>query len=181
MTKNTKRTWSVDLRVQPSRELLFWCLNQQSVDRMLVVVRMAQGKKGGYSTPRELEELPNTLFGSNVLETFLASAWPGTELVGHPGHVFLVKFDQSVAELILRTQPDLTKWLHRNNPPLPQDICLFNSSGDTPTLVSVTHENLFWIISEQKPKLAGVRESKMRPEALYWPDKYFCRPWTRRQ
>src|SRR6185503_8720836 len=76
MAANTKRTWSVDLRVQPSRELLFWCLNQQSCDRLLVVVRMVQGEKGGYSTPRELEELPNSLFGSGVLEKFLASAWP---------------------------------------------------------------------------------------------------------
>ena len=175
MAANTKRTWSVDLREQPSRELLFWCLNQQSVDRMLVIVRMVQGKKGGYSTPRELEQLPSTLFGSAVLKRFLASAWPGTELIGHAGHVFLVKFDESVAELILRTQPDLTKWLHAGNPSLPEDICLFNSSADTPTLVSVTHEDLFWIISEKKPELTGVRESEVRPEELFWPGKYFCR------
>ena len=85
----------------------------------------------------------------------------------HP-QVFLIEFDESIAELILRTQPDLTKWLQRSSPPLPEDICLFNSTADTPTLVSVSHEDLFWIIAEQKPELAGVRESKTRPEALYW-------------
>lgn len=178
MAANTERTWSVDLQVQPSRELLFWCLNQQSCDRMLVVVRMVQGEKGGYSTARELEELPSALFGSDVLEKFLASAWPGTELIGHAGHVFVVKFDESIAELILRTQPDLTKWLHAGNPPLPEDICLFNSSADAPTLVSVTHEDLFWIISEKKPELTGVRESEVRSEELYWSGKYFCREWA---
>ena len=114
-----------------------------------------------------------------MLEDFRASEWPGTKLIGHPGHVFVVKFDESIAEVILRTEPDLTKWLYSSNRPLPEDMCLFNSSADAPTLVSVTHEKLYWMIAEQKPKVTGVRESKTRPEELYWPGKYFCRPWTK--
>ncbi|CAN5760792.1 hypothetical protein BH20ACI3_BH20ACI3_25100 [soil metagenome] len=98
---------------------------------------------------------------------------------GHPAHVFVIKFDESIAEVILRTQPDLAKWLHTGNPPLPEDICLFNSSADTPTLVTVTHEELFWVIAEQKPKLAGVRETSDRPNELFWPGRHFCRPWTK--
>jgi hypothetical protein len=177
MPANLKKCWSVDLRVQPSQGLLSWCLNKQSVDRMLVIVRI--GRQGGrYSTRPDLKQLPVTLFGPNVLEHFRVSAWPGTELVeGHPAHVFVIKFDESIAEVILRTQPDLAKWQHSGNPPLPEDICLFNSSADTPTLVTVAHEEYFWIIAEQKPKLEGVRESKMRVQSLYWSGKYFCRPW----
>ena len=127
MMANTKKCWRVDLRVLPSRELLFWCLNQQSVDRMLVVVRIEQqGKR--YFTRLELKQLPRTLFGSNVLENFRASEWPGTKLIGTAAHVFLVKFDESIAEVILRTEPDFTRWRHPSNHPLPEDICLFNSS-----------------------------------------------------
>jgi hypothetical protein len=180
MTANTKKCWRVDLRILPARGLLFWCLEQQSVDRMLVVVRMEQ-QGNRYLTPRELKQLPKSLFGRNVLDDFRASEWPGTKLIGHPGYVSLVKFDQSIAEVILRIEPELNKWLYPSNRPLPEDICLFNSSADTPTLVSVTHENLYWIIAEQKPKLATVRESKTRPEELYSPGKYFCQPWTKRK
>ncbi len=179
MTANTKKCWSLNLRVQPSRELLSWCLNQHNIDRMLVVLGMEQQQGNRYFTQRELKHLPKTLFGPNVLEDLRASEWPGTKLIGGAAHVFLVKFDESIAEVILRTEPDLTKWLYRSNRPLPEDMCLFNSSADSPTLISVTHEKLYWIITEQKPKLAGVRESKMRPEELYWRGKYFCRPWTK--
>ena len=179
MRANTNKCWSVDLRVQPSRELLSWCLNQQSVDRMLVVVRIEQQGRD-YSTQPELKQLPATLFGRNVLEHFRVSAWPGTELMGgHPAHAFVVEFDESIAEVILRTQPDLAKWLHAGKPPLPEDICLFNSSAGTPTLVTVTHEELCWIIAEQRPKLVGVRETSVRVEELFWNGKYFCRPWTK--
>lgn len=171
-----KKCWSVNLRAESSRELLSWCLNHQQVDRMLVVVRMEQDDKTGrYSTLRELEQLTKTLFGPNVLEDFQASAWPGTELIKHRAHVSLVRFDESIAEVILRTEPDFTRWRHPSNLPLPEDICLFNSSADTPTLVSVTHEELCWIIVEQKPKLDGVRETNFGPEKLFWQGKYFCR------
>lgn len=180
MTANTKKCWRADLRILRARELLFWCLEQQSVDRMLAVVRMEQ-QGNRYFTPRELKQLPKSLFGRNVLDDVRASEWPGTKLIGHPGHVFIVKFDESIAEVILRTEPELNKWLYPSNRPLPEDICLFNSSADTPTLVSVTHENLYWIIAEQKPKLAGVRESKTRPEELYSSGKYFCQTWTKRK
>lgn len=146
---------------------------------MLVVVRMEQGKTGSYRTPRELEQLPRTLFGNNVLEDFRASAWPGTELIGHPAHVFLISFDKQVAELVLRTQPDLRKWLHVSNPSLPEDICLFNSNAGTPALVTVSHEHLCWIIDDQKPKLAGVRDTTVRVDELFWKGKHFCREWTR--
>ena len=178
MTANSKKCWRVDLRILPARELLLWCLNQQSVDRMLVVVRMEQ-QGNRYLMPRELKLLTKSLFGRHVLDDFHASEWPGTKLIGHPAHVFVINFDESIAEVILRTEPELNKWLYPSNRALPEDICLFNSSADTPTLVSVTHENLYWIIAEQKPKLAGVRESKTRPEELYSPGKYFCRPWSK--
>jgi len=180
MTANSKKCWRVDLRVLSARELLFWCLDQQSVDRMLVVVRMEQ-QGNRYFTPRELKQLPKSLFGREVLDDFRASDWPGTKLIGHPAHVFVIKFAASIAEVILRTEPELNKWLYPSNRSLPEDMCLFNSTADTPTLVSVTHENLYWIIAEQKPKLEGVRESKTRPEELFSPGKYFCRPWTKRK
>src|SRR6267142_5558080 len=117
MTASTNKCWSVDPSAQVSRELLSWCLIQQSVDRMLVVVRMEQhDKTGSYSTPVEIERRTTTLFGPNVLEDFQASAWPGTELINHPAHVSLITFDESIAEMILSTEPDLTKWLHTRNP-----------------------------------------------------------------
>lgn len=178
MTAKTKRCWSVEPAVQASRELLSWCLSQQNVDRMLVVVRMEQhDKKKSYSTVPEVERRTKALFEPNLLEDFQASAWPGTELIKHSAHVFVVRFNESIAEVILRIEPDLTKWRHPSNRPLPEDICLFNSNASSPTLVSVTHEKLFWIIAEQKPKLAGVRETNLRDEKLFWHGKYFCRPW----
>jgi hypothetical protein len=164
----SKKCWSIN--PQQSRELLTWCLRSQKVDRMLVVVRMEQ-----HATPRELEQGVRRLFGKNLLDDFNATAWPGTELIGHPAHVFVVKVDELIADLIVRTQPDLTKWLHAGNPPLPEDICLFASGADAPALVSVTHEKLFWVIAEQNPKLEGLRETTLRPDELFWQGKYFCR------
>ena len=147
---------------------------------MLVAVRMEQ-QGNRYFTPRELQQLPRSLFGRNVLDDFRASEWPGTKWIGHPGHVFVVRFDESVAEVILRTEPRLNKWLYPSNRPLPEDICLFNSSADAPTLISVTHENLYWLLAEQNPKLAGVRESKTPPAELYSPGQYFSQRWTKRK
>jgi len=116
-----------------------------------------------------------------VLDDFRTSEWPGTKLIGHPGHVFVVRFDESVAEVILRTEPRLNKWLYPSNRPLPEDICLFNSSADAPTLISVTHENLYWLLAQQNPKLAGVRESKTPPAELYSPGQYFSLRWIKRK
>lgn len=118
--------------------------------------------------PREIDRRTTTLFGPNVLEDFQASAWLGT-VIKHPAHVYVARFDESIVGLISSTEPDLTKWLHVKAPHLPKDICLFNSSADSPTLVSVTHEKLFWIIAAQKPKLAS--ETNLPAEKLFWQGK----------
>ncbi len=46
-----------------------------------------------------------------MVTSFRASAWPGTEVIGSPGLVSVIRFNKSVKEILLKTQPDLQKWL----------------------------------------------------------------------
>jgi hypothetical protein len=148
---------------------------------MLVALRLDQvGNKWRYSDQAAGENV-KSLFGKYILTGFQASEWPGTELIGHPGFVYVLTFNEDVRKIILGTQPLLEKWQHGKNPSLPEDICLFKESDSNPILVSVTHELDAWLITHKKPELQGFNKSEISPEKLFYKGKYFCRKYNTKQ
>lgn len=166
--------WEADARVAALDEITVWAL-ERHVDRMVVALRLNQiGNKWRYAEPKA-GEFFQAQFGSFILTGFQAAEWPGTELIDHPGFVYVVKFDEEVREVVLRTQPSLAKWRHNENPPLPEDICLFREADSHPILITRTHDLDAWLISDKEPELQGFRKSNLQPEKLFPRSKYFCR------
>lgn len=157
--------WGLDAKAVSLAKVMSWCLSR-GADRLLVAVRPGSAN---------VERRARKLFGRHVLDSFHASAWPGTELTRERGLIFAVEFGEPVAELMSRAEPDLTKWLHTARPPLPEDICLFNSTEPHPRFVSVTHEGLAWLVGDSRPELDGVSKSNVSPGELYFDGRYFCR------
>ncbi len=172
--------WEADARVASLAEIMNWCLQHHAVDYMLVTMRLDQvGNKWRYHDPKA-GEFFQSHFGTYILTGFQVAEWPGTELIGHPGFVFVLTFDEEVKELILRTQPSLDKWQHNENPPLPEDICLFSESASHPVLVTCTHELNAWLISDKDPKLQGFKKSDIPADKFFPQEKYFCRKFKKR-
>ena len=172
--------WEADARVVSLSEIMSWSLEHHAVDRMLVALRLQQvGNKWRYVEPRAAE-LFHSQLGSYVLTGFQAAAWPGTELIGHPGFVYVLTFDKQVMEIVLRTQPSLAQWQHSENPSLPEDICLFRESASHPVLITRTHDLNAWLISETKPEPQGFKKKTIPPAQLFPAGKYFCRKYKQR-
>ena len=172
--------WEANARVVSLSEIMSWSLEHHAVDRMLVALRLQQvGNKWRYEEPKAAEFF-HLQFGSYVLTGFQASAWPGTELIGHPGFVYVLDFDEQVMKIVLRTQSSLAGWQHSENPSLPEDICLFRESASHPTLISRTHDLNAWLISETKPEPQGFKASTLSPARLFPAGKYFCRKYKKR-
>jgi hypothetical protein len=169
--------WEADAHAASLSEIISWCLRHHAVDRMLVALRLHQvGNKWRYSDLAAGENL-QSLFGKYILTGFQVSEWPGTQLFGPPAFVYVLTFNEDVKNIILNTQPSLTKWKRGENPPLPEDICLFKESDSNPILVTCTHEPYTWLITDKRPDLQGFRKIKMSPEALFYKGKYFCRKY----
>lgn len=182
MIATPKSCWEIDIRPSITETLLSWCLVQQRTDRMLVVVRTERQKRTEqFRTSGEVQRQTETLFAKYILESFLASAWPGTELMDHPARVYVIEFGEATKDIIVNTEPDLRNWLHNRSRPLPEDLCLFSMKSSSPTLVSVTHEGLFWLLADKAPKLDGKRKAKLNPQELFWTGKYFCTPWSEKK
>ncbi|HKY27373.1 MAG TPA: hypothetical protein VJM12_05440 [Pyrinomonadaceae bacterium] len=169
--------WEADARVVSLSETLRWCLDHHGVDRMLAVLRLTQiGNKWCYDEPKAAEFFESQ-FSSYILTGFQAAEWPGTILIDHPGFVYVLAFDEEVKEAVLRVQPSLAKWEDGENPPLPEDICLFKESATHPVLVSRTHDLDVWLISDTEPNLQGFIKSSIPPTNLFPTGKYFCRTY----
>ena len=167
-------TWEADARVISLSEAMRWCLDHHGVDRMLVALRLQQvGNKWRYEEPKAAEFFASQ-FGPYILTGFHAAEWPGTKLIV-PGFLYVLAFNEEVMELALRTQPSLAKWQDGEDPPLPEDICLFKESASHPVLVSRTHDLNVWLISDTEPNLQGFRKSSIALPRLFSSGKYFCR------
>jgi len=175
-------SWNVDLRVVQSAELLDWCLREHGVDRMLVAMRLRKNRGRWIADAPKACARFERLFAPYILERFLASGWPGNEMLRHPGLLYLQEFGPRVKELLLNVEPDLNKW-HMDEGALPEDICLFRRGDPHPIFVSVIHEGDAWLLTNRKPNFRGISLDKviesadLRKELLAFPGKYFCRPW----
>ncbi len=151
---------------------------------MLCVVPAYKQKGGWQCEPSGLPDRVRKLFAPHIVEEFGAIEWPGTRTGGpQAGMVFVVEFTPAVKDLILRVEPDLTKW-HPWKRPLPEDICLFRAGKSHPIFVSVIHEDLAWLVTHKRPQLRGVSEG---PGESIWhgctfvKGPYFCQRWEDRK
>jgi hypothetical protein len=162
-------------------EVLEWCIRQNRVDTLLVTSRPSGNKQEGFSLDPSVEGTVQSIFGSKVVESFLATAWPGTELITpngrrrrHVGKVYVIRFDEAVMKKMVAVENELFRWLHSSQS-LPEDICVFRSGARLPLLSSVTHERDAFILS-RSARPPGFQKSDLEPRHWYvWNGPHFCR------
>jgi len=81
--------------------------------------------------------------------------WPGTTLVGHYADVYYFDCTQELKEVLLSKSEHLYEWL---DPKLFEDLCFFKDSN--PWLVTIAHEGLGFIMTEDQMEIERVREIK---------------------
>jgi hypothetical protein len=151
-------------------DLLTWSLQMHSVDRLLVTARLTHDKKQQSLMKPSVEKAVDSIFGSRILEKKLVSRWPGTKLIGHQGVVYVIAFDDSLIRPMAAAGRLLFDWVHRHDPPLPEDICLFRQGADWPALVSVTHELDGWVFSEEAPAFCKKKPTDFNQVDFMVPD-----------
>src|SRR6266536_4550937 len=119
----TNRTcWDID-RLTPFAEISSWCLRKRRVDRLLVAIRPTLDLENRREFDPHIDDAVRTIFGDNIIRAVSARAWPGTQLLGHAGKVYVVAFEAAVQQRMIATQIYLSGWRQSNEPPLPEDIC----------------------------------------------------------
>jgi hypothetical protein len=136
--------WDVD-RLTPFAEISSWCLQKRAVDRLIVAIRPTLDRENRREFDPRIDDSVSRIFGKNVLRTLSARAWPGTQLIDHIGKVHIISFNTSVQQKMMGTQKYLRGWKQSNDPPLPEDICLYRNGDRFPVLVSVTHDDDAWL------------------------------------
>ncbi len=159
-----------ELNAETSMEtILQWSVKDKDVDRLLLSARLDKERKKPVLLRPTLDRTIEQLFGERVLERRLVRRWPGTELYGHNGLVFLIAFDAALIKPMVEIGERLSNWRHNNNPPLPEDPCLFRQGDDWPVLISVTHERDAWILSDERPPFCIAEPFEFKPENLLVP------------
>ena len=172
--------WKIKTEKASLDELLQWARREGKVDHLLLAMRLEPtGNRWRYANQQAGDRL-KLLFGPFIRKSFYASAWPGTEVMGVPGEVTALQFNQKVQYTILKTQPNLNKWVHSSVLSLPEDLCLFRSGASWPSLITVTHEKQAWLIAPERPSLPGISESDLQPNQFVYEDEYFCRRYLGR-
>lgn len=150
--------------------LLEWCLRKCSVDRLLVVNRC--DSELPRRTPLYPESVRQTerIFSGNIIDNLFATAWPGSELIGHSALVYRIGFHSGVVNSMAEVSHSLWTWNHNHEPSLPEDLCLYRSGSRWPTLVTVTHEQDGWIIWENVDDLPWATRDVVSPKDLLIPE-----------
>lgn len=134
--------WDVEPEASLS-ELAALCIAYREVDRLLVTARSAVSLPDTLDEPR-VEGAVGNLFGDRLLESFWASAWPGTSLSNSASRIYVTAFGDDVAARMSETEDRLPSWNQWHDPPLPADLCLYRAGDEWPVLVSVTHQGEGW-------------------------------------
>jgi len=172
--------WEASTQAVSFEEVMTWCVEQHAVNRLLLVLRLqSAGNKWRYAEPR-VGEVLNSQFGSYIVTGFPALEWPGTQ-ASQPAFVYVLNFNDEVKEVVLRTQPSLSNWLHQGQSSLPEDPCLFKDGDSNPVFVSSTHHDLAWLLSDRTPSLNGFKSTNYQPETFFAQGKYFCRKFQKRK
>ncbi len=126
-----------------------WCLIKRETNRLIVAVRPYIDLDDRVSFDPRIVDSVESLFGGNIIRETSAIAWPGTRLIEHVGKVYEVAFDTVIQRRMIETHEYLSGWKQSNEPPLPEDICLYSEGDEWPTLVSVTHDGNAWLLKEK--------------------------------
>jgi len=171
--------------IQPKQpnvgKVLRWCWEEGKVDRMLLALRLERNRARWQASCPQQYRTTLELFGDSVINEELASGWPGTTLHGAPGLVLLVRFDEAIQRIVSKAGPRFSDWMPDEKRSLPEDICLFRVGASCPTLITTTHENDAWLLTEKEVELAGV--SKCRADEAhdvmhsFFDGPWFCRRW----
>lgn len=100
---------------------------------------------------REPEKSANAMkfvesLGKYLIKTEMVSEWPGTKLIGTKAKRSIFKVTDETIKIIRQFSVNLSSWIE---PDLPEDLSFFNANG-TALLVSITHENDFWVSLDAK-------------------------------
>ena len=160
------KAWKLPVRT-PLSKVFEWCLQERASDRLLCsATTMADNQTLGKPS---VENIVTSLFGTRLIEKKLVRRWPGTTLKLDKSMVFLVDFDSSLIKPMARLGRRIEDWRHVHEPPLPEDLCLFQQGDEWPVLVSVTHEREAWIISKERPHFCLKAPTDLKPDELMIP------------
>lgn len=88
MGTNT-RCWDIS-RDATFAEVSSWCIEKRSVDRLIIAARSTLDMDNRREFDPRVEESVTAIFGNAIIKAAYATAWPGTELIGHVGKVYVV-------------------------------------------------------------------------------------------
>jgi hypothetical protein len=155
-----------------------WCVDAESANRMLVALRLERRHGQWLPICSGLDIKVERLFGKSIVDKFFANAWPGTELIRHPGLVYIIALDSKAEEMLCNLESSLRNWHHNNTPPMPEDLCIFREGSGYPIFGSCTHEQDAWFLHPTRPGVKGVKMSRSSMDELIIPKgRYFCRTW----
>ena len=166
------KCWRFKTHDVPLEKVLAWAFFGAEADRILFATQL-ESKGNKKLVPVGVKDNVTKIFGYHVIESFSASGWPGTDLIGQKGRVWIAEFNENVMASILTTQPNLGLWL--NNRSLPEDLCAFKQGSQYPAFVSVTHERNAWLFNNTKPAVPGLQEDRPLLRGFLFPGKHFCK------
>lgn len=147
MRERQKQATSIHCwELEPSASLasvLDWCMTVKTANRLLLTARASVSDAGTLDEPA-VDAVTRDLFAESLLDTFWASAWPGTLLHRGASRIYVVALDTDVCARVERTENRLRFWHQWHAPPLPSDLCAYREGADHPALVSMTHEGEGW-------------------------------------
>ncbi|HEX7859941.1 MAG TPA: hypothetical protein VF773_06435 [Verrucomicrobiae bacterium] len=172
--------YDIDVQKADFGKLLEWCLVKEGADRMLLIIHLYnEAGTLQLACARQYRNLLK-LFGDYILGMKLVSAWPGTQRLRPitPSLACLLHFDPTVARIAAQAGPRVADWIGSRPKFLPEDPCVFRSNHGNPTLMSVTHEQGAWLLTDKSVHLKAVRTSKDDDVGkFFFQDKWFCRRW----
>lgn len=81
-----------------------------------------------------------------LIKTEMVSEWPGTKLIGASAKRSTFKVMDETIKILRDSANNLSSWIE---PDLPEDLSFFTVNG-ADLLISITHENDFWLSLDSK-------------------------------
>lgn len=176
--------WKLNLGLAKTLDVVNALIGSRGCDRLLLALRLERSTGSKWRPISAAAEATLELrLRPFQVRCFLASSWPGTQLIGHPGRVYVFQLTERVASIVGDLGESLSSWRHDSQPSLPEDICIFRSGENYPNLVTVTHEQDGWLIGNGKAMQACAARYCGEPivvdtRRLYYGGVDFCVPFT---
>jgi hypothetical protein len=148
------------------REVLTWCIRDRLADSILLATRIDTDSAERSLLEPKVDASVHMIFAASIRRTTWATAWPVTQLIGHPGRVYIIELNSEVVRRMSEVQDRLFGWTQYNDPPLPEDLCAFHVGDSLPSLVSITNEGDAWLLHERQPDVDAAREVPWEDELL---------------